>query len=149
MDEFRLIGDGGQRNGFVLVTPAISPIFGQNPAFRTVTFTSSGNLLDQTTWYLANLPAAGTQTAPEWKREYRFTKAWNLPGLGLRDLETLWSRIGSSQAARAQWQTIFPVSREAVWKLRPGEMLPDAVFRVYHCTAGTISEADFAACMTK
>ncbi len=147
MDEFRLIGDGAQRNGYVLVTPAISPIFGQTPAFRTVTYTSSGSLSDQTTWYLANLPTAGTQVAPEWKKEYRFTEAWNLPGLGLRDMEKLWSMIGSSQAARAQWQMVYPVSREAVWKLRPGQMLPDPVFRVYQCTAGNISEADFAACM--
>ncbi|MGH7114469.1 MAG: metallophosphoesterase, partial [Stellaceae bacterium] len=49
MDDFRLTGDGGSDSGFVLITPALSPIFGQNPAFRTVVFDAGGAILDQTT----------------------------------------------------------------------------------------------------
>jgi sphingomyelin phosphodiesterase acid-like 3 len=37
MDDFRLLGGDNGYYGFVLITPALSPIYGQNPAFRTVT----------------------------------------------------------------------------------------------------------------
>ena len=43
MDDFRLIGDQGRYFGFTLITPALSPIFGQNPAFRTVDFDRAGD----------------------------------------------------------------------------------------------------------
>ena len=52
MDDFRLIGDAGGRYAFALITPAVSPIFGQNPAFRTIDYDGPGAVLDQTTYYL-------------------------------------------------------------------------------------------------
>jgi sphingomyelin phosphodiesterase acid-like 3 len=59
MDDFRLLGDdGGGRYGFALITPAVSPIFGQNPAFRIVAYDAKGGIVDQTTYNLKNLPAA-------------------------------------------------------------------------------------------
>jgi hypothetical protein len=33
MDDFRLIGGREGRYAFALITPAVSPIFGQNPGF--------------------------------------------------------------------------------------------------------------------
>ena len=42
MDDFRLIGDPGRRYAFALITPAVSPIFGQNPGFRTINYDGSG-----------------------------------------------------------------------------------------------------------
>jgi len=60
MDDFRLIGDAEGRYGFALITPAVSPIFGQNPAFRTVTYDAAGGILDQTTYDLTNFPQATT-----------------------------------------------------------------------------------------
>jgi sphingomyelin phosphodiesterase acid-like 3 len=42
MDDFRLLGDDNGYYGFVLITPALSPIYGQNPAFRTVTSDAAG-----------------------------------------------------------------------------------------------------------
>ncbi len=41
-----------------LITPAVSPIFGQNPAFRTVVYDAAGGILDQTTYDLTNLAEA-------------------------------------------------------------------------------------------
>ena len=42
--------------GFALITPAVSPIFGQNPAFRTFTYDAAGGVIDETTYNLTNLP---------------------------------------------------------------------------------------------
>ena len=91
MDDFRLLGDDSGYYAFTLITPALSPIFGQNPAFRTVIYDPAGNVLDQTTYNLANLEAAagGGAVLPVWQAEYTFTKAWQLPRVDLASLARL------------------------------------------------------------
>ena len=96
MDDFRLIGDAEGRYGFALITPAVSPIFGQNPAFRTVIYDAAGGILDQTTYGLTNLPqatAAAGGVPPEWRAEYTFTRQWSLPRVDLPSLDHLYSMI--------------------------------------------------------
>ena len=93
MDDFRLIGDSHGRYGFTLVTPAVSPIFGQNPAFRTVLYDTAGGILDQTTYDLTNLPEATAtgSVPPAWQAEYTFTQEWRLPRVDLPSLDRLYS----------------------------------------------------------
>src|SRR5947209_6151279 len=86
MDDFRLIGDAEGRYGFALITPAVSPIFGQNPAFRILVYDAAGGILDQTTYDLTNLAqatAAAVGVSPEWRAEYSFTRQWSLPQIDL------------------------------------------------------------------
>ena len=66
MDEFRLIDGAGP----VLVTPAVSPIFGQNPGFETWHYGPDGTILDRTTFVLDSLQAGG------WRHEYDFDATW-------------------------------------------------------------------------
>ena len=47
VDDFRVLKPSGGDAPFVLITPAISPIYNQNPSFRTVTFAKDGSLLDR------------------------------------------------------------------------------------------------------
>ena len=60
-DDFRVIDTGQAGRQFVLIDPPISPIYGQNPAFRIVTFAAGGGLTDQTTWYLTNRRQLGVR----------------------------------------------------------------------------------------
>jgi len=118
MDDFRLIADAEGRYGFTLITPAVSPIFGQNPAFRTVTFDAAGGVLDQTTYDLTNLPQATADTggvAPEWRAEYSFTQQWGLPRVDLPSLDRLYSLITDVPAEGKRWHMIFPVSSPVYW----------------------------------
>src|SRR5271165_1800568 len=59
-DDFRLIGDAAAERQFVLVNPAISPVYSQNPSFRVVDYRTDGTITDQTTYYLTNLPMASS-----------------------------------------------------------------------------------------
>ena len=61
MDEFRLTKSGSQTVGLILQTPAISPIFGQNPAFKIIRAGRDGALLDTKIEYLANLAGANRE----------------------------------------------------------------------------------------
>jgi hypothetical protein len=118
MDDFRLSGDAQGRYGFALITPAVSPIFGQNPAFRTVTYDTAGGILDQTTYDLTNLPQATTAAGgvpPDWRTEYTLTLQWSLPRVDLPSLDQLYSMITDVPAERERWHMIFPVSSTVYW----------------------------------
>src|SRR5947207_1500754 len=132
MDDFRLIGDAEGCYGYALITPAVSPIFGQNPAFRTFVYDVQGSILDQTTYDLTNLQQATAATggvSPEWRTEYTFTRQWSLPRVDVPSLDHLYSLITDVPAQREQWHMIFPVSSPVYWTPFSGgsEQLAQAV----------------------
>jgi hypothetical protein len=149
MDDFRLIGDAEGRYGFALITPAVSPIFGQNPAFRTVVYDTQGGILDQTTYDLTNLPQATAAggLSPEWRAEYTFTRQWSLPRVDLPSLDRLYSLITDAPAQREQWHRIFPGSSPVYWAPFSGEseQLAQAV-RAFRCASGNLAPSDYGQC---
>jgi sphingomyelin phosphodiesterase acid-like 3 len=149
MDDFRLIGDAEGRYGFALITPAVSPIFGQNPAFRTVVYDTQGGILDQTTYDLTNLPQATAAggVSPEWRAEYTFTRQWSLPRVDLPSLDRLYSLITDAPAQREQWHRIFPGSSPVYWAPFSGEseQLAQAV-RAFRCASGNLAPSDYGQC---
>lgn len=142
MDTFRLFPSGG----FVLITPAVSPVFGQNPAFRALSFDAKGGLLDQTTYELTNLMDAGAGPAapPEWKAEYSFTRAWGLPRLDRASLARLAQRIARAPDARRRWERFYTVSSPASVLLRIG--LAGGLTRAVLCAPAHLSPPDFDRC---
>lgn len=148
MDEFRLTGAPGAHDGFVLVTPALSPIFGQNPAFQVIAHDAGGAILDRTTHYVANLPAAAAAGAPpEWREEPSFTAAWQLPRVDLAALETLAGRISADRAEATRWLLRYSVARPEYWPLPPARgLVPDQTLAAYRCSIGNVSVPDFQAC---
>jgi sphingomyelin phosphodiesterase acid-like 3 len=150
MDDFRLIADTEGRYGFALITPAVSPIFGQNPAFRTVTYDAAGGILDQTTYDLTNFPQATTAaggTPPEWRAEYSFTRQWSLPRVDLPSLERLYSMIMDAPVERERWHMIFPVSSPGYWAPFSGGsgQLAQAI-RAFRCASGNLTPSDYGQC---
>jgi sphingomyelin phosphodiesterase acid-like 3 len=143
MDDFRLIGDGGVYSGFALITPALSPIFGQNPAYRTVVFDQAGGLLDQTTYGVTNLGEADAAIPPRWRIEYTFSQEWQLPRVDLASLEQLYTMITTVPADRTRWHTLFAVSSPVYWTQNRGGA--DQI-RADDCATGHVSTADFRQC---
>jgi len=139
LDGFRLLSDGGRAFGFVLVTPAVSPIFGQNPAFRRVALAEDGTIADQSVYYLANLPAAVSGAAPQWRLEMSFDATWGLPRVDRGSLEELYRRIGGDEATRDRWLDIYAVQG-------PTRASLSSNATIYRCTAGGDRAADFAHC---
>jgi hypothetical protein len=109
-DDFRVINAGEAGGDFVLIDPPISPIYGQNPAFRVVAFGADGGLADQSTYYLTNLKAAGSETPGKWMREYNFAAEWQSPQLDASSLGKIYERIKNDPQARAQWLSLLNVS---------------------------------------
>ena len=143
MDDFRLIGDHGRYFGFTLITPALSPIFGQNPAFRTVDFDRAGTILDETTYGVTNLGEADATIPLRWQVEYSFSDEWRLPRVDLPNLERLYAMITTVPADRAEWRTLFAVSSPVYWTENRGGA--DEV-RANDCATGHVAPADFRQC---
>jgi len=138
-DDFRLIGEPGSREAFVLINPPISPIDGRNPAFRVVTFNSDGSLADQSTYYLTNLKYATSKTKGRWKQEYQFSQEWKAKQLNAASLETIYRQIGSEQKRWERWLKLYNVSSTAA-KVPPGQA------RGPYCAIESLDMEGYKAC---
>ncbi len=139
MDDFRLINAAGVNRAFVLIDPAISPIFDQNPGFRVVSFRSDGSLADQSTYYLTNLRQASSKIRGRWKKEYTFTREWQKPRLDLSSLGTIYNQIWATAESQAQWLKLYEVSSTAA------KVPPDSIRGLY-CAIGALDPLAYKIC---
>jgi sphingomyelin phosphodiesterase acid-like 3 len=139
VDDFRVLNPSGSDASFVLITPAVSPIYNQNPSFRTVTFAKDGSLLDSSVYYLTNLIYASSATPGEWEQEYQFSKQWKLPRIDAAGLSSLYSKIRSDESVRAEWLKLYNVSSSAAY------VVPGSVPGLY-CAAEQLDPESYARC---
>ncbi|MGC2401598.1 MAG: metallophosphoesterase, partial [Acidobacteriaceae bacterium] len=138
-DDFRVIHAGQANQQFVLIDPPVSPIYGQNPSFRVVTFAVGGELVDQTTWYLTNLQAARSAAPGIWMPEYTFTNEWHTTHLDAAGLNRVYDRIRDDPAASERWLTLLDVSSTD----RP---VPAAGVPALECAITALDPATYKAC---
>ncbi len=139
VDDFRLVSTAGVNQGFVLIDPAISPIFDQNPAFRIVSFRSDGSLANQSTYYLTNLRQASSKVRGRWKKEYTFTREWRKPRLDLSSLGTIYSQIWETTESRDRWLKLYEVSSTAAH-------VPADSVRGLYCAIGALDPVAYERC---
>jgi sphingomyelin phosphodiesterase acid-like 3 len=137
-DDFRLVNTAGVNKAFVLIDPAVSPVYDQNPAFRAVTFRSDGSLADQSTYYLTNLKQANSKVRGRWKKEYTFTREWRTR-LDLASMGTIYSDIQTAKKARDQWLKLYNVSSSAA-------QVPADTVRGLYCAIGALDPAAYEKC---
>lgn len=90
-DEFRIAsGD------FIHITPSVTPIFGNNPAFEIVDVQRNGDISGYTAWHLPNV-------TPPWVREYSFDEAYSKTKYDTATLTQLAAAIGNDAATREQY----------------------------------------------
>ena len=138
-DDFRVIHAGQAGQQFVLIDPPVSPIYGQNPAFRIVTFAAGGALSDQTTWYLTNLEAARTTVPGTWMPEYTFSGEWHSPRLDAASLNSIYDQIRSNPDAGQRWLTLLNVSSTY-------HPVPANGVRTLECAIAALDPATYKAC---
>jgi sphingomyelin phosphodiesterase acid-like 3 len=142
MDLFILVprADSGTVT-FEHITPGISPLFGNNPAFEVVTYDRDEfAVLDYTTY---SLPVAGAATGESlsWQEEYRFSEAYSVPRMSVSTLNNLWPRLKAAGTARARFEQYFAAGNEAATSFT------DKNRAAYWCGLGTVTAADFVACV--
>ncbi len=141
-DDFRVVGSDGKKDAnrtFILINPAVSPIYDQNPSFRTVSFNQNGSLRDQSTYYLTNLTMASRTTSGRWSKEYSFSEVWKGEPLDAAGLAAVYKIIGTNQQARAEWLKLYNVSSSAV------HLTPDGIKGLY-CAVESLDPATYNSC---
>lgn len=127
-DEFRIATED-----FIHITPSVTPIFGNNPAFEIVDVQRHGDVVGYTSWHLPNV------TLP-WAREYAFDEAYAKSQYDTAALTELAAAIGSDAATRAQY---FGYTSSGSAK-STAEAL--AVWQGYWCGLKAMTESAFTAC---
>jgi sphingomyelin phosphodiesterase acid-like 3 len=133
MDEFRLPGDG-----FVHQTPAVSPVFGNNPGFAVFSYLPATGELDDVRTYYLDLAAKGGAPAA-WALEYDFRQSYGQPAVDAPALHALQTAIGSDPKVRDRYMTFHPVSSAN----RTTEL---AHWKSYWCATQAFTAEDFTAC---
>ena len=116
MDDFRVVADA---NGTPLLatrmTPAVTPLFGNNPAFTVVLYSrTDASVADYATFYLTNLAKVGSGVAPEWTLEYTFRDAYKAAaGYDAASLAALAKSIRADDAVRASFMRYYAVEAHA------------------------------------
>ncbi len=138
VDSFMVAGADGAKQ-FVLIDPAISPVYDQNPGFRIVNFRGDGTLSDETTYYLTNLTKAGGNTRGRWKKEYTFSRQWKARQLDSASLTKIYDEIASKSDARDRWLKLYMVSSTAA-------PIPSADVKGLYCAMSALDPNSYAAC---
>src|SRR5262249_23687578 len=112
MDYFRMGfgGEIGRSSAFLLVTPGISPIFGNNPGLHVISYDRKAfSFLDYTTYRLdlAVGPSA------DWKVEYSFSRTYGLFPISATGLETLSRSLKDDAQTRATYIDYYNVGNPA------------------------------------
>ena len=134
-DWFQVVNASGSEPGFMLVNPAISPVYNQNPSFRRANFASDGTVSDQSVYYLTNLLFASKDTPGRWEREYTFSSEWKLRGVTGANLAKIYGEVRSEEAARAEWMKLLNTSSSAA------HLPPDSAPALYCATEGLTPES--------
>lgn len=142
VDDFRLLGRSLKTSPFVIVAPAVSPITGQNPTFRTVSFDGQGKLKDLETYYLRNLADVSVDNPPMWQLEYDFLKQWGVNEVNAKSYATVFARTGSSAEMATRWMTLYSTSHAAS-SPAPGN------FRQFYCVSGNIMAQSYQSCVER
>jgi len=144
MDQYLLVpGPDSATLTFEHITPAISPMFGNNPAFKVFTYERGGfALLDYTTHYLPVVGVGAAETRA-WQTEYVFSEAYSLPRLSVSTLAALWPRVTRDGPDRARFERYFAAGNEAATSFT------DQTRIAYGCGIGTVTPSQFVACVAR
>ncbi len=137
MDEFRLaISSDTAPHGSVVGTPSISPLFGNNPAFKVVTArTDDWQLSDSTSWMN---PLEGDST---FSASYTFSNAYGITWLLDDALAELADELATDSAQRATYIEHYYSGHDA------SNPIDDTNWPAYRCGISEMTKVEFMACV--
>ncbi len=143
MDDFRIVATAaGDPILLTHITPAVSPIFVNNPGFGLVLYDrASGDLIDYATVYLTNLEAAGRGEAARWAIEYTFRDAYGYAGYDPRTAVELAQAIRSDAAVRDDYIEFYAVKTAST-----NSPINQQNWKAFACAQTELSTEAFATC---
>ena len=143
MDNFRVVRTAaGAPILLTHITPAVSPIYQNNPAFGLVLYDrKSGDPTDYATVYLTNLEAAGRGEAARWAVEYTRREAYGYATYDPATANELADAIRADPAVRKDYIRFYPVSTASTDPPIDGQN-----WRAFACGQTELTAEAFAAC---
>ncbi|MCU1348552.1 MAG: acid sphingomyelinase-like phosphodiesterase protein [Acidobacteria bacterium] len=136
MDDFRLLATAARPYAFIHITPGVSPIFTNNPAYEAISYApATSTLTDYTVFYLS-LGAP----QPAWTTEYTFTTAYQQPTYSPATVSAVSAAIAADPATRALYLRYYASSNPASTTITP------QTWRGYWCGTGAQNASAFTAC---
>lgn len=143
MDEFRILTQSlpsRQAVSFLHTCPALSPQFGNNPAFEQ--FSYDRGTLSTTNYevYYLNLLQPPTPGSALFQPEYNFTTAYGQPTLTAATMLTTYDALNTNTAFQNLYMKYYNVGNTA----SPG--MDTSTFKTYWCGNGNLTQTDFSRC---
>jgi hypothetical protein len=142
MDDWRLLVDNSTPQKalvFFHISPAISPQFGNNPAFQHMTYNREDfGLQDYKVFYL-NLEITDP-AAIQWQHEYTFSSAYHQTSITANTLFTVYKSIKANANAKKNYMTFYDASNLAQPELNNDN------FPAYWCGIGNWTKDTFNSC---
>ena len=143
MDDFRLLlgqGKPEQARGFICISPGVSMLFGNNPAFKTFTYNpQTFSLMDHEIYYvnLHEMPEGWTGPV-KWEKEYGFSQTYGQSSINPGTLQTVYFAIRDNPVIRAHYMNYYDVNhRKAV---------TESNWKSYWCGIAQWTEQEFQDC---
>jgi len=124
-NDFRIAGGAP-----ILISPAISPVYSNNPAFLTLQIDGRGTLRDYQMY-------AFDLYSDTWSRVFDYDSAYSVDNFTARSIEAAHARIGRDDAMRERWERAL-LADSGAYKAR-------YVWRAFWC-AQTELRGGYAAC---
>lgn len=107
MDDFRLIYNqdsvNNQALGFIHISPSISPVFGNNPAYQLLEVDAETSTLLESTNYYINL----SEENPEFEFEYAYTSTYNVRP-NMQGLDSLYRAMPIDEKELNEYIKLYP-----------------------------------------
>jgi hypothetical protein len=137
MDDFRLLADGGDPFGFIHVTPAVSPVYDNNPGFQLWLLDRVSGTIEDYATHFVDLTSPSGRT---WRKEYEFGAAYGARRYDLASLVALRAAILSDPKVRERYIRFYPVSS------RYDNAITQRNWHGYGCGFESLGVDEFTAC---
>ena len=140
MDDFRVVAAGLHSLGAdslpLRITPSVSPIFKNDPAFSVMTYSlTTASVSDITTFFLAL-----SSQRPSWSKEYQFSSAYGVGSFSAANLSTIAAAIRSGDgSARTTFEQNYAVSTPSP--------IHGSNFSFYSCAQSYFTAASYSGCV--
>jgi hypothetical protein len=135
-----LVRAGGRPAAVDKITPAISPIYGNNPGFQVLAFDASGRPHDIETWVLRLDAPAGAKLA--WHRNGSFTQTFQKPAFTEAAVAALATELLSAGPFERPIRQAFAKA----YSVGQGT-LAGRSFRAHACAVGAIDRGAYTNCL--
>ncbi len=139
MDDFRVIYANQKPISFIHITPAVSPVFSNNPGFQRITYNADDMTLQNAETFYLNL----MRNKSKWLPEYNYRKTYGVKGINAAALDTVRQKIAANITYRNQYIKLYDVSNP------PRDGVNSGNWRAFWCGTGLLTSNEYQACSCK